>query len=373
MERFETLDSLRGICAIFVVFFHMNIVGAFTELSFFRNSSIFVEFFFVLSGFVLAHSYLSKERVDTKQYLISRFFRIYPMHFLMLILFLSMHLVLLVIGRLFDLKFPIDPFTGRNAYSEIIPNLTLIHAWFSNFERLSFNGPSWSISIEFYLYILFLIGLVFCRKNIILFSIVFMCFGILGVIIKPDLLIAKTAFYGLSCFFSGILAYVIYQKVKINSTYWEPVMAVIVVLFIMNLKKIPNSYAIAPFLFSFVVYVFAHENGVISKLLKIQFFRKMGELSFSIYMVHYLIISVLLSVFVLLTKLGLGFASKNNGIWNMNLDNVILNNILPFILLSVIVAISLFTRRYVEDPFIKIGKKLSKKPVNKPASSSVFN
>ncbi len=63
MERFETLDSLRGICAIFVVFFHMNIVGAFTELSFFRNSSIFVEFFFVLSGFVLAHSYLNKSKI----------------------------------------------------------------------------------------------------------------------------------------------------------------------------------------------------------------------------------------------------------------------------------------------------------------------
>lgn len=60
-KRFEALDAFRGICAISVVIFHMHFIDSITELSFFRGSAIFVEFFFILSGFVLAHGYGSRE------------------------------------------------------------------------------------------------------------------------------------------------------------------------------------------------------------------------------------------------------------------------------------------------------------------------
>ena len=63
MKRFEVLDSFRGLAAIFVVIFHMHFLGAFSELRFFRNSGIFVEFFFILSGFVLAHGYAYKKDI----------------------------------------------------------------------------------------------------------------------------------------------------------------------------------------------------------------------------------------------------------------------------------------------------------------------
>ena len=64
-RRFEVLDAFRGICAVAVVIFHMHLVGSITELSFFRGSSIFVEFFFVLSGFVLAHGYAYKKTLSS--------------------------------------------------------------------------------------------------------------------------------------------------------------------------------------------------------------------------------------------------------------------------------------------------------------------
>lgn len=362
MERFEALDSLRGVCAILVVFFHLNILESFTELVFFRNSSIFVEFFFVLSGFVLAHSYLNKSKIDTKKYLISRFFRIIPMHWFMLSVFILMHLTLLVLSKIFNLNFPIEPFTGKNAYSEIIPNLILTQAWFPYFDALSFNGPAWSISIEFYLYMIFLVGLCIFRNKIFIFSFILMTFGILGLIFEYEIT-THWAYRGLSCFFAGVISYMIYQKAKISSKFIEFISILAVVLFVTYLKKISYASTIAPFLFSFVVYVFAHENGVVSKVLKIKFFKKMGELSFSIYIVHYFIITVLLSILVLLSKLGFNSASKINNIWMMDLNNPLLNNILPILVLGIVIFISIFTRKYIEDRFIKIGKTISNKGI----------
>jgi peptidoglycan/LPS O-acetylase OafA/YrhL len=58
-ERFEVLDIFRGLFSSLVVFFHMS---TFTETpiisnSFIHNSDLFCRLLFVLSGFVIAHSY----------------------------------------------------------------------------------------------------------------------------------------------------------------------------------------------------------------------------------------------------------------------------------------------------------------------------
>lgn len=49
-QRFEALDAFRGLAAIFIVIFHTHLIGSITELSFFKSSNIFVDFFFVLIG-----------------------------------------------------------------------------------------------------------------------------------------------------------------------------------------------------------------------------------------------------------------------------------------------------------------------------------
>lgn len=88
MRRFLVLDSFRGLSALCVVVFHLHIVGSFAEIDFFRGSSLFIEFFFVLSGFVLTHGYAFKNNISFRQFAIMRTFRLFPLHIFMLMVFI---------------------------------------------------------------------------------------------------------------------------------------------------------------------------------------------------------------------------------------------------------------------------------------------
>ncbi len=76
-ERYVVLDSWRGICAILVALFHFPLQWHFQSTTFVRGSWLFVDFFFVLSGFVIAHAYAGKlsTRRDLFAFVIRRFGR----------------------------------------------------------------------------------------------------------------------------------------------------------------------------------------------------------------------------------------------------------------------------------------------------------
>ena len=60
--RLVALDSLRGLCALMVALMHINSISHISESTLVRQSWLFVDFFFVLSGFVIAHSYIDRSR-----------------------------------------------------------------------------------------------------------------------------------------------------------------------------------------------------------------------------------------------------------------------------------------------------------------------
>ncbi|MEL0036836.1 MAG: acyltransferase, partial [Gammaproteobacteria bacterium] len=142
--RFRVLDSFRGLCAIFVVLYHLKVIGAFSEWSFFRNSGIFVEFFFILSGFVLTHGYAFKSNLSFKNFISSRVFRLFPLHVLVLFAFIVLELGKWLISSQINVTLNNAAFTGDYSPKFILPNLLLIHAWFESFNPLSFNTLSWS-------------------------------------------------------------------------------------------------------------------------------------------------------------------------------------------------------------------------------------
>lgn len=109
-------------------------------------------------------NYAFKENLNFKSFITSRFFRIYPLHIIMLLIFIAVQIFKLVVYKANILSFNIIAFTRYDALREIIPNLLLLQSWTPFTYALSFNSVAWSISVEFYLYIILFLTLSVFKK-----------------------------------------------------------------------------------------------------------------------------------------------------------------------------------------------------------------
>src|SRR5258708_29274927 len=81
-EHFEVLDGLRGSAAILIVIFHVfnYSFGWDTPLSLMHHAYLAVDFFFGLSGFVVAYAYDDRwTRMSTLQFFRIRLIRLHPL------------------------------------------------------------------------------------------------------------------------------------------------------------------------------------------------------------------------------------------------------------------------------------------------------
>ncbi|MCX7587805.1 acyltransferase family protein [Phenylobacterium sp. 58.2.17] len=147
------LTSVRFLLALGVVFFHYQLQwkwDTMADTGLFDRARLGVDVFFILSGFVLTHAYrdaLASGTLDYRRFIVARFARIYPAHVAVLTLILVMVVVARLIGAEFD-ETLYNPFG-------LLATLLLIHAWFPNTFVAEWNGPSWSLSAEWFAYLLF--------------------------------------------------------------------------------------------------------------------------------------------------------------------------------------------------------------------------
>jgi peptidoglycan/LPS O-acetylase OafA/YrhL len=156
---FSNLTPLRGIAALLTVIFHVDLMlgmGGDMLLKF-KNSFLFtrlylmVDFFFVLSGFIMMHVYGkwfadSVSGSEFKRFTTARFARVYPLHFVTL---------LYCIGLKIIMNAPANPMdTVSNDFSTIPSHLLLLHSMNIN-KWFKWNNASWSISTEWWMYMLF--------------------------------------------------------------------------------------------------------------------------------------------------------------------------------------------------------------------------
>jgi len=138
---------------MFVVLYHAKGNGVLGQSSVIGGAFLFVDFFFVLSGFVMAEAYSARieDGRAFREFMVRRFGRVWPLHAAILVAFLGLELSKLALVRLTALQFANAPFTASMAPEGFLPSLLLVHAM-GLLKELTWNGPSWSIGAEFWTY-----------------------------------------------------------------------------------------------------------------------------------------------------------------------------------------------------------------------------
>src|SRR6201999_2420569 len=118
-RQFRALDGWRGVGALFVALHHFPARGFVYHLSLVRHSWMFVDFFFVLSGFVIAFAYGGRlQKRDTLwPFAVRRFFRLWPLHVVVLVGFVALETYRYVSTG--------EGFTGTRSLFSLFTNLTL--------------------------------------------------------------------------------------------------------------------------------------------------------------------------------------------------------------------------------------------------------
>ena len=156
------LTSLRGVAALLTVIFHVDLMLGdsaggllrITHSGIINRLYLMVDFFFILSGFIMVHVYgtgFSRGVTGStfKRFTLARFARVYPLHFATLIYAIVLFAVAAILGL------PTLPVMQvENSGYSIVTNLLLLqsmnlHHWFT------WVHASWSISTEWWMYMLF--------------------------------------------------------------------------------------------------------------------------------------------------------------------------------------------------------------------------
>lgn len=356
-RRYFALDSLRGVCACLVALFHFKTLGAISNSSLVNNGFLFVDFFFVLSGFVIATSYEKRLRdgFSLRKFMLLRLGRVYPLHAFMLAVFLTFEIffVVFVPGQA-DRR----PFTGGFELSLLVYSFFLVQTFFGP-DGTPWNGPSWSIVVEVWTYLVF--GLIFRFAGRWSFPIV----GAIA-FVAPLYLIVATDRY-LYVFHDGALArclygfaigvfvhWIISRQVIVNlgivfSTFLEFCSVVALVYFISMVGAGPMSLA-APWLFLLIILVFSQEAGYISRLLLLSPMLIIGKLSFSIYLIHVFIQYRMFNIFsVIGNRVGIPIVINFDGEKRLGLSPLF-GDIMSIIMLLLIVTLASLSFRFVEEP-----------------------
>jgi peptidoglycan/LPS O-acetylase OafA/YrhL len=292
-NRVEQLDGLRGIFSVMVIAHHHN---AFKQSIFYNNffvinSSLFVDFFFVLSGFVISMNYWNRiESVkDFGQFLKKRFIRLYPLLLYTEIVFILFNFL----GNFSPMKNAADTsldyylVTARDTLT-FMGSTPIFGTWISN------NYPAWSISAEMIAYLVFgLISLTFRSLKVYAFGLVILMSAAFIVMHGEYLLAYDYGFVrGLLCFNVGIFTFLFLRSRSKDLSVWEIPFLVLLVgaMYVAHHAEFNLLKLIFPVIFSVGIIIFANSTGMVSRLLSSGPFQYLGRISYSIYLNHAIVL-----------------------------------------------------------------------------------
>lgn len=315
VARLDALTSLRFVAAAMIVFLHsQGFVGLYypwlEPLSLVHG----VSFFFVLSGFILAYAYPALSWRAVPGFLWARIARIWPAHaatFLLALILLA------------D-----DELAPSDSITTAVANLLLVHAWIPvDAFYFSFNAPSWSVSTELGFYLLF--PLLIHRLNrtwalklgaslLLLIAMLVMGNRFDGVAVLPGYSINMHGLAYISPvarlfeFVLGMCTWLLWQRlhrcVRIGPVWCTlgEVAALGLTLWLMYLSAVSASFwraslgeaganwsttgGGAALGFAAIILVVAFNRGLGARALRLPILVLLGELSYSVYLVHHIVL-----------------------------------------------------------------------------------
>jgi peptidoglycan/LPS O-acetylase OafA/YrhL len=374
MQQIHAHHGLRGLAELIVFIAHAEIFVQVPEFSWVKDIyPVFywhgqaVDLFFILSGFILAYIYASHDPLDWKSYFFARVGRIVPVYYAATLVMLGMTFVGIFVLH----NQPSPDFT-----SMLVTNALLVQQWGPE-EQRSFVQPAWSVSVEMFLYI-FIFPLLLripskweIRPAISILVILALsgCMFLFYVAAWnmfpfPNLLrgvVGFTVGYFI-CILARSLALIHIPgtppvQVKGESTvksYWRLLDVVLVLSFIV-IAFTPPIRVLLPLILPWLVLRSSSNQTIASRVFSGKILVWLGTLSYSIYIWHMPIGSVLGNLYLVIMKIDV-FNSVTPFIWRVSY--IIVWFILTFLL-------SIVSLRFFEEPCRKMirdfGKHLGKR------------
>lgn len=348
-RRYVALDSLRGVAALGVVLFHLGDAGSLARLGFTGSGWLFVDFFFVLSGFVIAASYGGRlaSGFSKARFMALRLGRIYPLHFVVLMAFLLAEVAVF------------RPFIGpSHPWGEFWRGLFLLDGL--RMHTGNFFAPvSWSIGVEMVLYVLAATLFGWGRAGVGLAGTL-ACAAAAAIVLGYNepwfpFLLQR----GLLGFALGAAALALHRRLpRMGARVSTALEVAAVVAVAAMLAATPPGTAIpyAALLFMATTVIFANDGGAVSWVLALRPFVNLGLWSYAVYTTH------LFLVVAFNRGLPLAFAATGHGAWInrdaatnwYGLSAIVLpewaENLVVLALLTAVLAVSAFAFRTIEEP-----------------------
>lgn len=348
----KSFEGGRGLAALFVALFHLGVGAAYIPPI--RNGYLFVDLFFVLSGFLIFTAYSGRlgDGPAIRSFLIRRFGRLFPLLIFATVAYVGLQ-NLIIFTKSLAIAHGYASFfkaPGLLVYqiptvAEIVSTLTLTHS-LGLFDKLILNYASWSISTEFYAYLLFaaLCFLLKGRTRIIAFAIIslagFLVTAWASVVVHQCLQVGRcfdvSYDFGftrcISSFLLGALTCHFGRSFQFDANRLQLVaLTLMAALFLLV-----DAYPLVAFGFSITCSLFilsiSRDTGFLSRLLSRRPFQVLGERSYSIYMMHPVVLLPLISYLNHIKSFGMGA-------------------LLMLAYVAVLVLVSGWTYRFIENPF----------------------
>jgi peptidoglycan/LPS O-acetylase OafA/YrhL len=302
-RQIPSLTPLRGVAAIWVVLYHYCGTAQYlpnldiTPHSYLISKGyLAVDMFFMLSGFVMAHVYhrTFSESVGPhyRSFLAARIARLYPLHLFILLLFVATAAASQLMTDIATGSFESIPLTGPRSLGAILANIFMLQGLAA--AQLSWNYPTWSISVEFMAYLAFPFALPAIRRapnavRLVLGAVLFAVLAWLAVRTKGDLDQWDGLLTLVRCMPEFLLGTLLYFAFRDHGRrFWLcSNLAVFIALatILMCLHLGAPDLLIVSFFAAFVLLA-ASNDGAFAKIVNIGPLIWLGEISYSLYLIR---------------------------------------------------------------------------------------